>query len=98
MAWYAELCRRRWYCINGFDAISWYTKYLYDEWWNSLTDEQRERVELRRKQRAEKAEREFKQSMFNLLAMTTTIAGVSGRSIIEQKYHGIYDEFGFPKV
>lgn len=31
MAWRAELRRRKWYCINGWDAISWYRKYLYDE-------------------------------------------------------------------
>ena len=27
MAWYAELKRRQWYCINAFNAISLYIKY-----------------------------------------------------------------------
>lgn len=98
MAWYAELCRRGWYCINGFDAIHWYTKYLYEEWWNSLTDEQRERIELRRKQRREREEKELQRSIMSLLSMTAAVAGLNERNHNEKKYGGIYDEFGFPKI
>lgn len=42
MAWYAELKRRQWYCINTFNAISLYIKYLNETWWNSLTEEQKQ--------------------------------------------------------
>ena len=31
MAWYAELVRKRWYCICGIDMIHEYKKKLYDE-------------------------------------------------------------------
>lgn len=41
MAWYAELKRRKWYCINGIDMIYIYRKKLYDDWYNSLTEEQK---------------------------------------------------------
>ena len=40
MAWNAERKRRHWYCINGWNAILWYDEFLYDQWWNSLTDEE----------------------------------------------------------
>lgn len=30
MAWYAELKRIKWYCINEWDAITWYSNYLFD--------------------------------------------------------------------
>lgn len=45
MAWFAELKRRHWYCINQWDAISWYRKYLHDTWYASLTDEQKAKLE-----------------------------------------------------
>ena len=45
MAWYAELKRRRWYCIIGIDMIRLYKKKLYDDWYNSLTDEEKQRLE-----------------------------------------------------
>ena len=55
MAWYAELKRRQWYCINGFNAINainLYIKYLNETWWNSLTEEQKQRYhELQEKKR-----------------------------------------------
>ena len=54
MAWYAELQRRKWYCINGIDMIQIYRKKLYDDWYNSLTDEQKKRLEEYRKAKAEK--------------------------------------------
>ena len=41
MAWYAELKRRKWYCINGIDMMRIYKQKLYDDWYNSLTDEQK---------------------------------------------------------
>lgn len=58
MAWYAELNRRKWYCINGIDIIRFYKQKLYDDWYNSLTDEQKQRLEEHRKARAEKRKRD----------------------------------------
>lgn len=90
MAWYAELKRKKWYCINQFDAISWYKKYLYDEWYNSLSDEQKQILEEYRRKRAEKIEREAQEALQRLAIMTGIISGVSNKT----KYHGVYNEDG----
>lgn len=37
MAWKAECNRRKWYCILGWDAVSWFSEYSYNEWRRSLT-------------------------------------------------------------
>jgi len=68
MAWYAELKRRRWYCINGIDMILLYKRKLYDDWYNLLTDEQKQRLEEYRKEKAEKRKHEA-QMAFTRLAM-----------------------------
>ena len=85
MAYYAELKRRKWYCINRMNMINMYNKYLYDEWHNSLTEEQKQRLEERRK--AEEREVIYK---------LAHIFGFYGAKIPD-KYGDIYDEFGFSK-
>lgn len=58
MAWYAELKRRQWYCIHGFNAISLYINYLNETWWNSLTEEQKQHYhELKEKKRTRDREK-----------------------------------------
>lgn len=58
MAWYAELKRRQWYCINGFDAIQFYVQYLNETWWNSLTEEQKQHYyELKEKKKTRDREK-----------------------------------------
>lgn len=69
MAWYAELKRRKWYCINGVDMIQIYRKKLYDDWYNSLTDEQKQRLEEYRKAKAEKRKHEAKMALAKLGVM-----------------------------
>lgn len=59
MAWFAELKRRHWYCINQWDAISWYREYLYDTWYASLTDEQKAKLEEQKRIDEEKRKRKF---------------------------------------
>ena len=93
MAWYAELKRRKWYCINQFDAVHWYNKHLYDEWYNSLTDEQKERLKEYRRKKKEKAERETQEAIQRLLCMTAAISGIASNS--NSKYKGLYREDGF---
>ena len=66
MAWYAELKRRQWYCINGVDMIQRYKKKLYDDWYNSLTDEQKQRLEEYRKEQAEKRKRDAEMTLARL--------------------------------
>ena len=77
MAWRAELKRRRWYCINGFNMVGWYSDLLYDEWWNSLTQEQQQRVIERRKQRRLQEERETRTAIMKLLSINTVLAGIN---------------------
>ena len=63
MAWCAELKRRKWYCINGIDMIQLYRRKLYNDWYNSLTDEQKQRLEEYRKTKAEKRKHDREMAM-----------------------------------
>ncbi len=80
MAWYAELKRRKWYCINGIDMIHAYKRKLYDDWYNSLTDEQKQRLEEYRKAKAEKDRREAREALQRLLMMSGMVAGLYRRN------------------
>lgn len=66
MAWYAELNRRRWYCINGIDMIRLYKQKLYNDWYNSLTDEQKQRLERYEKEKAEKRKQDARMALARL--------------------------------
>lgn len=63
MAWHAELKRRKWYRIIGINMIYIYKKQLYDEWYNSLTDEEKQRLEEYNKAEHERKKREFQKSL-----------------------------------
>lgn len=89
MAWYAELKRRKWYCINGIDMIHAYKKKLYDDWYNSLTDKQKQRLEEYRKAKAEKNRKEAREAMQRLLMMTGLVA---------EKYYSVCGESSFLAV
>lgn len=73
MAWYAELKRRKWYCINGIDMIRLYKQKLYDDLCNSLTDEQKRRLEEYRKEKAEKRKRDGEMALARLGMMFDTM-------------------------
>lgn len=73
MAWYTELRRRNWYCINAWDAITWYSDYLYDEWWNSLTDEDREKIKEYRRKKKEQRKKELDRSIMHFCMLLNTI-------------------------
>lgn len=79
MAWYVELKRRKWYCINGVDMIRLYKRKLYDDWYNALTDEQKQRLEEYRKSEAEKDSRKARAAIQRLLMMNSIIAERLGR-------------------
>lgn len=76
MAWYAELKRREWYCINGQNMIRWYRCYLYDLWWSSLTDEQKAIVEENRRKEKEKDGRELYTSLGQLGMLAMAVCGM----------------------
>lgn len=69
MAWFAELKRRKWYCINGIDMIQIYRKKLYDDWYNSLTDDQKQRLEEYRKAKAEKRKHDAQMALAQLMSI-----------------------------
>lgn len=77
MEWHAELKRRKWYCINGIDMIRIYKQKVYDDWYNSLTDEQKRRLEEYEKEKAEKRKRDARMALarlgmlFNIMNETT---------------------------
>ena len=66
MAWYAELKRRKWYCINGVNMIQIYRKKLYDDWYNSLTKKQKQRLEEYEKEEAEKRKQDAEMALARL--------------------------------
>lgn len=66
MAWYAELKRKNWYCINSINMIQIYRKQLYDDWYNSLTDDQKQRLEEYEKEEAEKRRRDAEMALARL--------------------------------
>lgn len=59
MAWKAECNRRKWYCILGWDAVSWFSEYSYNEWRRSLTPAQIRKLEEYEKKQKEKREKDF---------------------------------------
>lgn len=94
MAWFAELKRRHWYCINGVDIIRWYKKFLYDNWWNSLSEEDKIKIEEKHKKESEEADRQLRNSLVRLGMITAAVAGLGTPYC--NKYNGVYDKFGFP--
>lgn len=77
MAWYAELKRKKWYCINGIDMIQLYRKKLYDDWYNSLTDEQKQQLEQYKKVKEEKRKRDAEMALASLEIMLNTMNQVT---------------------
>lgn len=63
MAWNAERKRRHWYCINGWNAILWYDEFLYDQWWNSLTDDEQQKVKEYERKKREREEQRLQRAL-----------------------------------
>lgn len=95
MSWYAELKRRHWYCINQWDTISWYRKYLYDIWYASLTEEQKAKLKEQKRRADAKRKRELETVFMQFATMTSIVCGLSHGIPNYDKYHDICDEDGF---
>lgn len=80
MAWYAELKRRKWYRIVGINMRYIYKKKLYDEWYASLTDEQKDRLEQYRQKKREQNERELQDILNRFSIMSSCIANAYASS------------------
>ena len=70
MAFYAELKRRNWYCVCGANRIIEYKFVLYHEWYNSLTEKQKVKLEEKRKRQEEQKQRELNTEIAKIV-MTT---------------------------
>lgn len=92
MAWRAELKRRKWYCIIETNMIQIFGKIRYDEWYNSLTDEQKIQLEMKEAEDERRRKEELNLALAKLMILPSLI-----NNIYEDKYHGIYDKNGFPK-
>lgn len=90
MSWYAECKRRHWYCILEWDAISWYSNYLYDQWYASLTKEQKEKLKQYKEQKKKKDQQELNALFQRLGLMFATFANTP----YINKYHGLYNSHG----
>lgn len=66
MAWYAELQRIKWHYIKGFDAIRFYKKYQYDKWYDSLNNEEKEKLKEEQELRYKKADMELRSALAQL--------------------------------
>ena len=80
MAWNAERKRRHWYCIYGWNAILWYDEFLYNQWWNSLTDEEQEKVKEYKRKKREREEYEFQQMLSRIDLIFNTFADSAYRN------------------
>lgn len=93
MAFYAEMKRRNWYCICGIDMITEYRRFLYNEWYNSLTEDQKAILEENRKRREEQRQRELNTALAKLTMMSGMVAGLYARTNHENSYGDEYDSF-----
>lgn len=75
MAWYAEVKRRKWYCINEVDMITAYRQKLYDDWYDSLTDVQKQQLEEHRREEEEKRKRDGEMALARLEMMSIIMSG-----------------------
>ena len=62
----------------------------------ALTDEQKAKLEKQKRIDEEKQKREFETTMMKFATMTSIVCGLSHGISNHDKYHGIYDEDGFP--
>lgn len=98
MAWFAEMKRRHWHRVIGVNMIYWYSNKLYDEWWEGLTDEQRELIKERRRKHEEREKFEAMTGLMSLAVMTDIMADMCNSRSRRDKYHGVYDKNGFPNM
>ena len=67
--WYHEWSNRSIFKIN---MINWYSDKLYDDWYSSLTDEQKEYLKKKR-------EEKYKKDIFNFASLMYYMANMSGK-------------------
>lgn len=77
MAWYAELRRRHWYCINGMNMITLYKQKLFEDWYQSLSEEEKEAYKEYKHKESERVDRELNTSLMKLAVIGASLVGRS---------------------
>lgn len=74
MAYYAELRRRNWYRLNGMrNMIYVFSEKLYQEWYDSLSEEDKQYLDERERKRKEKANAEFDMLLHRMGMMSAMV-------------------------
>lgn len=77
MAWNAEIKRRHWYCFNGWNDILWYDEFLYNQWWNSLTDDEQQKVKEYERKKREREKEEARQILMRMKLMVDALSNIT---------------------
>lgn len=79
MAWAAELKRRNWYCINGIFMPQIFRKYLYDQWYESLSDEDKQRLAEQKKKKKEQEDRELQNTLCEIEMVAALCSSITNK-------------------
>lgn len=82
MAWYAEMVRTRKPWLWYQSMIDWYSNKLYQEWYDSLSPEEIERLKEKKRRREEREKEELDRAMHHLMMMPLMIADIYGRRLM----------------
>lgn len=74
MAFYAELIRRHWFCVSKRDAIYIYSKILYDEWYATLSEGDKRKLEMQKQKRELQEQREVEDVIYELCIMNRIVS------------------------
>lgn len=77
MAWMAELKRRRWYCICGLFMPQAFSKYLYDQWYSSLSTEDKQLLAEHKRNEKEKDDIELQECLRKIAMITSVCRSIS---------------------
>ena len=77
------------------NVIIVYKNYLYDEWFNTLSEEEQKAEAKRQKMLKEKQEREAKEALSRLIAMNVQIKELANRYSRGYEYNTYSDIFNF---
>lgn len=81
MAWYAELKRRKWWCINEIDIINIYRQKLYNDWYDSLTNSEKQELEKYKKKKEEKERQDTEKAIAKLCWLYSFMKRATGGRI-----------------
>ena len=88
MAWYAEYRRRNNYNkLNELNMNKVYKQYLYDSWYNSLTDEEKQALEEAKRKKREESNKKLEDAFNRLGRVFEIFDNCMGYRCNTDKYH-----------